>query len=1145
MVRMTRVGCGFAVLVCVCTGAWASERPGVQELEYTFELPKVTQVKIAGEAYDRVTMPGVPNCGNAGEPALPASGARILLPMGTTVSNVEIVPGEFVLLGSGYLIEPVQMPVKLSSDSGPAGPPILDAAIYDSNEPFPQARFDNIGVQRFRGHAILNLKLQPTQYVPSTGELYYYPNLTVRVHTEPTGEASPLLRGLAQDRAAVEAKVDNPEAAATYDAVGARGAKSYDLLILTTDALATSFQPLKVDHDARGILTEIHTTTEVGSSDPDDVRDYIRDRYNNDGIEYVLIGADDDIIPAKNLYVRAAVGGDVEYSMPGDIYFGCLDGTWNYDGDSYAGEPTDGDGGGDVDLVAEVYVGRASVGSTTEASRFVDKTLWYFNGGHSQPEKVLLVGEYLGFGGDSEYAANTLEELIDGSSAHGYTTVGIPSADYTVDELFERDMSWSQSTLVSRINAGVHFLNHLGHGDTNYAMKMYTSDVTGDLTNDDLCFVYSQTCLAGHFDGTDCWAEYMNIKTDNGGFAVVMNARYGWGDYNTTDGPSQRFNREFWDAVFAEGMPEIGKANQDSKEDNIYRVNEDCMRWCTYELNVFGDPTVSLVDVSDLLVTPATAFVSEGPEGGPFTPGSVVYTLENTGGSAIDYSVTKTQNWVTITNGSGTLAAGGGTADVTVSINANANGLADGRYTDTVSFVNTTSHDGDTTRGVTLNVGVPQAVYEWSMDTDPGWTTQGLWAWGAPTGDGGEYGEEDPTSGYTGSNVYGYNLSGDYQNYLPETHLTSPAIDCSELIQVTLKFWRWLGVEQPLYDHAYVRVSTDGSDWTTIWANSEQIADDSWTLQEFDISSVADGEATVYLRWTMGETDGSWKFCGWNIDDVEIWAIGGEEPDTAPPTPDPMSFSSAPAAVDTSSITMTATEAVDAESGPVEYYFEFVSGGSGGNDSGWQSSRTYTDTGLAPNTEYTYRVRARDSAETPNVTSYSGGASATTAAATIESAASCRDHGPAGEMCVDLSASVVEPRVGGVTKMEFEASTAVANVSASVDCTYSTYSGTITETATGGTTVTVEFDPSLPNNDCCTVTLGGEMNDEQTVAILLGDADGDLDVNSLDYSSVKLHLGLPLDASNCLQDVNADGDITSLDYSTIKLNLGAVLAGCP
>ena len=39
---------------------------------------------------------------------------------------------------------------------------------------------------------------------------------------------------------------------------------------------------------------------------------------------------------------------------------------------------------------------------------------------------------------------------------------------------------------------------------------------------------------------------------------------------------------------------------------------------------------------------------------------------------------------------------------------------------------------------------------------------------------------------------------------------------------------------------------------------------------ELDISDIADGEETVYLRWTMGDTDLTTHYCGWNIDDVEI-----------------------------------------------------------------------------------------------------------------------------------------------------------------------------------------------------------------------------------------------------------------------------------
>jgi hypothetical protein len=173
----------------------------------------------------------------------------------------------------------------------------------------------------------------------------------------------------------------------------------------------------------------------------------------------------------------------------------------------------------------------------------------------------------------------------------------------------------------------------------------------------------------------------------------------------------------------------------------------------------------------------------------------------------------------------------------------------------------------------------PAVIYEWALDVDPGWTTAGQWAHGQPTGGGGEYGNPDPTSGYTGNNVYGYNLAGDYENSLPETHLTSTAIDCSGLSDVTLKFWRWLGVERSTYDHAYIRVSNNGSNWTTVWENPDSaVEDSSWQELTYDISAVADDHATVYLRWTMGTTDTSWRYCGWNIDDIQIIAVGGPEP---------------------------------------------------------------------------------------------------------------------------------------------------------------------------------------------------------------------------------------------------------------------------
>ena len=110
-----------------------------------------------------------------------------------------------------------------------------------------------------------------------------------------------------------------------------------------------------------------------------------------------------------------------------------------------------------------------------------------------------------------------------------------------------------------------------------------------------------------------------------------------------------------------------------------------------------------------LSVTPATGLTSAGTIGGPFSPSSQAYTLQNTGGTSINWTATNGQTWTTVSSGSGTLVAGGSTT-VTVSINSGANALAAGTYTDTIAITNTTNGGGSTTRGVTLTVGTPGAL---------------------------------------------------------------------------------------------------------------------------------------------------------------------------------------------------------------------------------------------------------------------------------------------------------------------------------------------------------------------------------------------------------------------------------------------------
>jgi hypothetical protein len=564
-------------------------------MTYSFDQPIIKQIMIGNDAFTRITIQDLSASGNSGEPRLPSSGAYILLPQGTIVDEVT-VESEGKLLGTGFNVEPIGKMLPISK-SNTITLPVQDEDIYSSYEMFPGKLFEEIGIYSFRGYQILVLKLHPIQYIPAEGKIYFYKDIEISVNLGYDGNINPLFRNLEKDKNKIIDKVDNPEVADTYNHPVNKPINSNDLLIITTDSMKSAFETLSGFHNENGLSTIIRTTSEIGSSNPDVIRNYILDAYNNLLIDYVIIGADDDIIPAKDLFVRTVwwwPWSETEENMPSDIYYACLDGPYDNNGNGFYGEPDDGTGGGDVDLVADIYVGRASVGNNAEVNNFVSKTIQYLYSNDPYLDDVLLAGEMLN-NAPLTWGGTYMDQLINSCTANGYTTIGIPSSKYNIDKLYERDGYWYASDLIEIINNGIHFINHLGHADYYSGMKLSTTHISS-LTNEKLCFVYSQGCNSGGFDNGDCVAEYFNIKTDNAAFAVIMNARYGWYLPGGTDASSQHYHREFWDAVFKEGKSIIGAANHDSKEDNLFRINDECMRWSYYALNLFGDPSVNLLD---------------------------------------------------------------------------------------------------------------------------------------------------------------------------------------------------------------------------------------------------------------------------------------------------------------------------------------------------------------------------------------------------------------------------------------------------------------------------------------------------------------------------------------------------------------------
>ncbi len=146
------------------------------------------------------------------------------------------------------------------------------------------------------------------------------------------------------------------------------------------------------------------------------------------------------------------------------------------------------------------------------------------------------------------------------------------------------------------------------------------------------------------------------------------------------------------------------------------------------------------------------------------------------------------------------------------------------------------------------------------------------WTFGEPAG----Y-EGDPTSAWTGSDVWGNDLGGGRYNgaYQPSivNRLSSPEIDLQGATDLVVQFRRWLNVEDGVYDQARVYANDE-----EVWANhlssrsggEEHHQDTEWIQHTLALTT---NEASLVLGWEIDSDEGL-EFGGWNIDDVCVYRAG-------------------------------------------------------------------------------------------------------------------------------------------------------------------------------------------------------------------------------------------------------------------------------
>ncbi|MBK8476436.1 MAG: S8 family serine peptidase [Opitutaceae bacterium] len=268
------------------------------------------------------------------------------------------------------------------------------------------------------------------------------------------------------------------------------------------------------------------------------------------------------------------------------------------------------------------------------------------------------------------------------------------------------------------------------------------------------------------------------------------------------------------------------------------------------------------------LVISSGELSSSGPLGGPFDHPSVTYSLRNLSASPITFTIGCGDSWIRLSITNGTVAAGE-KLELTVSLQASAASLPAGKYSGTLILTEIGSGHS-ITRHPSLEI-VPPVVYSFPLDSDPGWSRTGQWAFGPPQGLGGYYANADPAVAYTGANVFGVNLAGDYATApVGPDFVTTGPINLAGYANTRLRFRRWLNQEGLPWATATIDISVDGTNWNTLWANPGAVIDTGWTRQYLDLSAYADNQATVYLRWGHQTFFGAWSLSGWNLDDIEI-----------------------------------------------------------------------------------------------------------------------------------------------------------------------------------------------------------------------------------------------------------------------------------
>lgn len=499
------------------------------------------------------TLPGCALGWEEGLPDLPVFSSWVELGEGLRAVSVTVLSAEWE--DAGLIdVRPLPAPAVPSLPILPSMPE-PDPGIWSRVGPWPEVPVSLAGTGSRHGVPCAELVVRPLRWDPSTRRLERLVSLAVAVETAPARAG---FRGIDDD--------------------------AFRMLVVTDAAILAPMESLAAWRTAGGVLTEVVTTDETASwpgADPAErIRNYVIDRVEQDGFDYLLLGGDVDLVPCRYAFAMSyETGGGRDDSLPCDLYFSDLDGTWNLDGDEVWGEVADS-----VDLYPDIIVGRAPVEDLAEAWAFVDKTIAYEEADSSAYlDDVLLIGAVMWE--DPYTDGGVLCDYLEDNFIYGFLDVW---------KQYESQGTYGPGDAIAALCMGTNVMDITAHGWYTLAGPLTIADVDAVNSSGRFCgMAASDGCWTSAFD-FDAISEHFVTNPAGCGVSYIGNSSYGWGSPgNPLYGYSDRMTIENFRWTYDTPEATLGEIVALSKETFIpFSREANTYRCLQYMVNLLGDPSL-------------------------------------------------------------------------------------------------------------------------------------------------------------------------------------------------------------------------------------------------------------------------------------------------------------------------------------------------------------------------------------------------------------------------------------------------------------------------------------------------------------------------------------------------------------------------